>query len=180
MSITDLSSPLAATLGLVQGTGETMIQSVTNVVTQGQEQTQTLASQVGQGMSQLQQLAASDPTRFASVAQTIARQLTMTAKSINDPRQTTFLENLAAKFVEASKTGDMTHMQFNEDHPHPFGYNASAFGKYNDLHDTGLFGVIGSVVAGALASAGGQAATVPATAGYNFASSGSNAGGASS
>jgi len=177
MSISDLSTVQAATTGLIQGNGETPTQSVADVLTQGQEQAQTLASQVGQGMSQLQQLAASDPTAFSTVAGTIAAQLTKAAKREQDPRQTTFLEHLAAKFVVASKSGDMTYLEFNEDHPHPFGTNASAFGKYNDLHDSGLFGLVGGIIGKALSNAK-NAATTAATTGFSFAGPAGSSGGA--
>jgi hypothetical protein len=166
MSMSDLSTVQAASVGLIQGNGETPTQPVTNVLTQGQEQTQTLASQVGQGMSRLQQLAASNPAAFAAVAKSVAAQLTTVAKREADPRQTTFLEHLAAKFTAASQSGEMTYLQFNEDHPQPFGTNASAFGKYNDLHDSGLFGVVGGVIAKALADASG--ATAAAATGFTL------------
>ncbi|MBF0480881.1 MAG: hypothetical protein HQK81_05755 [Desulfovibrionaceae bacterium] len=169
MSISDLTSVQATTQGLDPGLGETPLQPVEGVLAQGREQTQTLASQVGQGMSRLQQLAAGAPAAFQTVAATIAGQLTDAAKNARDPRQTAFLEHLAKKFLDASQSGDMSYLQFNEDHPQPFGTNASAFGKYNDLHDSGLFSLVGGIVAKALPGAGGAAADVFTATDFTFA-----------
>lgn len=84
-----------------------IVQSATDV--DNTDAAPTNVSQMGSLMSELQQLSKSDPTKFKQVTSEIADKLK--AEAGDATGKADFLNKLADKFQEASKTGDMSSLK---------------------------------------------------------------------
>ncbi len=61
-------------------------------------------------MGKLRDLQSSDPEKFKEVAQTISDKLTEAAGNATDSNQAKFFSDMAGKFADAAKSGDMSSL----------------------------------------------------------------------
>ena len=107
MSVTGISTNQTAAMSLISGTTYEPTTSVNDVLAQGQSADETTISKGGQQMSELKKLQASDPDKFKESAQKISDQLAQKATETTDSHEAGVLNDMAAKFADAAKSGSM-------------------------------------------------------------------------
>lgn len=146
----------AASLGLIQGTGQVQTTSASQALAQGQGTDQANFSQGAQLMNKLSQLQSSDPSKFKAAATEISDKLAEEAKNSSDPGATKMLTDLSNKFAQAAKTGEMPDMRpSGSDHPQSGGSggnsSSSKFGGHGNAEAT--FATVNSIISNALSEA---------------------------
>lgn len=161
MTISSLTSASQSTaLSLISGTTYESTTSVNDVLAQGQGTDEATISKGAQQMSKLSQLATSDPEKFKEAAQKISDQLTEKAKSSTDSHEASMLTDMASKFADAAKTGNMDSLK-PQSPPSGASGNSSqnAAFKFKSSGGTNPMATVDSVVSGVLSDIGATSST---------------------
>ncbi len=98
-------------VGQIQGADSSQNGSDESAGSISSSKDQTTLSSAGQMMGQLFQLSKTDPAKFKTVAQNVSDDLSAQAAKSTDPQQSKMLTDMAAKFSQAAKTGDMSSLK---------------------------------------------------------------------
>jgi len=161
-TISSLSSTnQLATLGLINGTGETQTTSVSEALAQGQGTDSANISEGGQLMNKLKQLQSSDPTKFKEAAQTISDKLAEQAKSSTDTQAADMMTKMSESFADAAKTGSMDSLKPKA--PPSGAQNGSGLNKNMSAFNKGsmdsTFGTINGIISDALSGTTSSSST---------------------